>query len=155
MALFLSVVACAMSGYVFFQDFESDGIVDSIRNFRDETKQAFADVRSRLGDKSPESLRWDRVRERVDRVEGMVRSGDERADYYLEVLSTDLSLLRDYATEKSAETLGDVMGKIGEIRAKLTEDRPDAVRRLRALSESLAARVKSVTGGGDDSGADD
>ena len=85
----------------------------------------------------------------------MVASGDERADYYLEVLSTDLALLRDYATEKSAETLGDVMGKIGEIRAKLTEDRPDAVRRLRALSESLAARVKSVTGGGDDSGADD
>ena len=47
------------------------------------------------------------------------------------------------------------MGKIGGIRAKLTEERPDAVRRLRALSESLAARVKSVTGGGDDSGADD
>lgn len=118
--------------------------MQNVRVLGEETRKVIDSRRASRERKDGASLRWDKVGDRVDRIKTMVEDGDERAGYYIDVLKKDLSLLRDYSTEKGSKMLDSVMTGLSEARERVEDDTGAAVERLREIKKEIKPRIDSV-----------
>jgi hypothetical protein len=147
-ALFLSFVALVLSGFVMFVTYRDGRLVENLKVLRDETSKIVESAKGRIGgEEKGEAIRWDLLRERVDRIETMVQGGDDRASYYADTLKKDLSTMKDLTTDKSASALSKAVEDLEEARGRMESDRQEASRILRRLSENMAPRVRSLLSG--------
>ncbi len=165
-ALFFSLLAFAMSGFVLFKTYGTGELTaklkENLQLLKEETSKAITSAKkageAKLSgskekdkpatdvEKSGGEVRWDKIRERIENLRDMIRNGDDRAAPYLDALKKDLSLLRDYSAEKGSALLDKTMTKLQEVREKLREDTAGALQRLRELSDDLAPKAKSLIG---------
>lgn len=143
-ALFFSLLAFGMSGYLLFQSYDDGRLVENFKILTTETSNVFDSARKRLQERNVDGLQWDKIQARVDRIEAMIRSKDTRAGYYIDVLKTDLDLLREYTNEKGAEALKSAGEALESAQARLTDDEEGAAAMLHDLREELEPRVRAL-----------
>lgn len=153
MALLLSALAFTMSGFVLFQSFDNGRLIKNSRELIDELKKGIESRKQNKAERSAARLaddeatrggiEWSRIRERLDRIGAMVRDRDNRAGYYIDVLETDLQNLRDFTSKHASKALDKTVQELGEVKAKLADDKDAAYLRLRELSRDAASRVES------------
>jgi hypothetical protein len=90
-------------------------------------------------------LELDRIRERVDEIEGKVLSDDGTAGDTLDELKEDLARLKDFSKDDARELLDRISDSLTSARKSIAEDSSEAARRLRALSEDLVRRSREQT----------
>lgn len=83
---------------------------------------------------------WARIREKIDQVRTMVDAGDDSARYYLDNLVEELGPMRDHASSATSQWVGQAVQTLQQTREQIRDNAPQAVRNLRALSESLSGK---------------
>lgn len=131
-----------MSGFVLLQMYDDGRLLKNFKLLTGETTKVIDSARKNIREKKADGLEWDKIRERVDRIESMARSKDSRAGYYIDVLKTDLEMLRDYTSEKGGDALAKTVQKLDAAREKLSENLPAAADKLHELSKELAPKAK-------------
>ena len=160
-ALFFSLLSFAFSAGTFFLTYQDGRLVRNLKDLSGALADQVAKARAadpavhvESPDHSPEDtappVDAAKLSDRMGRVGAMIEEGDDRAKYYLDNLSSDLSQLREYASEKSEAWLGPAVDSINQVRADLQQDAPAAAARLRELADEVRARAAAA---GEDLGA--
>jgi hypothetical protein len=143
-ALIFSFAAFLMSGFVLFQTYDDGRLVKNFKVLTGETSKVFDSARKRIQEKDRDGLQWDKIKDRIDRIETMIQSEDGRAAYYIDVLKSDLNMLRDYTTEKGAQALKTTTEALESARSRLGEDAEGAASKLRDLSKEIEPRIRAL-----------
>ncbi len=158
-ALFFSLVACAMSGYVFMK---TSGVSDSMKKLKENIKlvgeEAGKVIKSATDDSTKsgettsekkegetakpsadakEGVNWTKIQDKLKNLRTLLSQGDDRASSYLDSIKKELATLKEYAGEKGAETITKTIMKLDDTRDKMKSDTIGAAERVKELSESL------------------
>ncbi len=145
-AFIFSVAALGLSTYLFIKDYNDGQLIQDLkRNLRtagEETRRLidtrFRDREAEEGpSRAPEGLQWEKIRERIERVEAMAQRRDDKAGVYLDVLIDDLRSLREFAPDEAALVLSQTLERLDEASARLTSEPDVAARRLREAAGAL------------------
>lgn len=167
LALALSILACALAIVTMFRNDPEGKLTESVKGAVEESKtvirEAKEKVASKLGeDKSDgetqitapelppltefdppaeneirEALSVEKVKERLEKIEKMVREKDGRAGEYIDKLKTDLTEAGRYSSETIKSIFEKLSVSLGEVKERIAEDTPAAQERLRNLKEEL------------------
>ncbi len=137
-AMFFSALSLAISLFLLFTAWEDGKLLTNARLLWNDMKPAIDTLTERqAGTAAGEGLSWERLRERLERIELLADNQDVRAEDYLDNLREDLDLLREYSKERSAAFIGEMEAGLERARQELDQNRPAAVATLRALSERM------------------
>ena len=137
-ALFFSLVACSLSGIVFFQSYDDGRLMDNLSVVGAEARKVYEAGRGRFRSEDEGVMRWDKVRDGIDRIEEMVRNDDERATYHIDLLKERLAVMRDYTSKKTSSALADTMDRLDQVQVRLGKDSAEAARRLKRLKDEIS-----------------
>ena len=143
-ALFFALVACGLSLFTLFVTYKEGRLIENAQTMTQDVRQALASMRERVKSESDDSdgLNWERIKNRLQRIELMVRNGDRSAPYHIDGLVEELKSVRNLTTENVSEWVDPAIEKLQAARDKVAENGPEAARRLRELSDDLKSRVK-------------
>lgn len=143
-ALFFSLLACGISTAVLFLTYKDGKLVKNAKLLSDETSKMLTEAKKKFGEADEGGLKWDRVKERLDRIETMIKGKDERAAYYIDVLEKDLSTMREMTSEKTSGAVGKTVEGLRDARERLGTNTAEAATRIKKLSQELAPKVRSA-----------
>ena len=110
-----------------------------------ETRKAYESARGRFRSEDEGVMRWDKIRDGIDRIEEMVRNDDERATYHIDLLKERLAVMRDYTSKKTSSALADTMDRLDQVQVRLGKDSAEAARRLKRLKDEISRGAEFIS----------
>ena len=161
-ALFFALIAFSISGFLLFDKYK-DRYQDSewrenLKSAGEDTSKLFGRLKKRFDERGNSGDgSWDssKVKRRIERIEEMIRDKDDRASIYLDVLTDDLEVARDYMSEKSSKAVGRTLEALNDVRDRLKTDSAEAFQRLKKLKNELEPNVREMFNQDDEPTLDD
>jgi hypothetical protein len=98
-----------------------------------------------------QSAHWHQMEGKIDRLQTMIHTGDARAKYYVDMLRDDLQGTGGPSPAQRATWLIQALQALQRIDEQLTQNAPDAARRLQGLAQELRLHLgqPAATGAGE------
>lgn len=167
LALAFSILACALAIVTMMRNDPEGKFKEGVKGAVEETKSVIREAKEKVASKMEdqelgteteipapdfaplseldapekseirEALSVEKVKERLEKIETMVREKDGRAGEYIDKLKTDLTEASRYSSETVTSIFEKLSESLGGVRDRLAEDAPEAQERLRKLKEEL------------------
>lgn len=150
-AMFFAFLSFLMSSATLLMTYRGGELMRNLKSssqaIQDKVKQFEKERRGSKGNKLSQeaSRQWDELREKMERVEEMVRGGDGRAKYYLENISSDLENMRKLSSSQTAAWLGQLLNSMQSVRDQISNNAPEAARRLQSMAADLKKKVPAMS----------
>lgn len=134
--MFFAVCSLGISIFLLFTVYENGRMLNNAKDMWKNVQPAI----DKLSEKNGSDLKWDRLRERVQEIQGRVSKGDKTAGSSLDGLKRDLETMREYTNTRSGEWIEEVSQKLGKAREELERNGPAAAAKLRELADQIKSR---------------
>lgn len=134
--MFFAVLSLGISVFLLFTVYDNGRMLENARDLLKNVKPAI----DKLSEKTESDLKWDRIGERVQEIQGRISKGDKSAGLSIDGLRRDLDTMRDYTSQRSGEWIEQVNKTLGKAREEVERNGPAAAARLRELADQIKAR---------------